>query len=85
MTWTTESLDGEITAMAEAMIHEANEIAKSRGLYHPFIYQNYAYVTQDVFTGYGTNSKQRLLKIQNEYDPDLVFTELQPGYHKLRK
>jgi hypothetical protein len=53
------------------------------GLYHPFTYQNYAGPGQDVFASYGAENRMRLLKIQQKYDPEGVFSRLQPGYYKV--
>ena len=56
---------------------------KARDLHHRFIYQNYAYTKQDVFSGYGPENKEKLLAIQQKYDPEGVLEKLQPGYFKL--
>ena len=53
------------------------------GMYHRYIYQNYAKGGRDVFAGYGEKNKKRLQDIQSRYDPGGVFTRLQPGYFKL--
>jgi FAD/FMN-containing dehydrogenase len=53
------------------------------GLHHPFIFQNYARYDQDVFAGYGLENRKRLQEIQKKYDPDGVFSRLQPGYFKV--
>jgi hypothetical protein len=48
-------------------------VAKKRGLYHPFIYQNYSGAGQSVFEGFGTENRARLSEIQKKYDPEGVF------------
>jgi hypothetical protein len=53
------------------------------GLWHRFIYQNYAGIGQDVFASYGPERHARLLETQQKYDPEGVFLRLQPGYFKL--
>jgi hypothetical protein len=58
-------------------------LAKDMGLHHPWIYQNYANISQDVFAGYGAENRQRLKDIQGKYDPERMFAKLQPGYFKL--
>jgi len=58
---------------------------QSRNLHHRYIYQNYAYISQDVFGGYGPKEKEKLLAVERNYDPERVFEKLQPGYFKLRK
>lgn len=58
-------------------------LAKDMGLHHPWIYQNYANISQDVFGGYGEDNRQKLRDIQGKYDPERIFAKLQPGYFKL--
>jgi hypothetical protein len=55
------------------------------GLDMPFIYQNYATADQDVFRRYGEENLQKLVEIHQKYDPQGIFTRLQPGYFKLPK
>jgi len=58
-------------------------LGKEMGLHHPYIYQNYAAKHQDVYAGYGSENRKRLREIQKEYDPEGVFSRLQPGYFKV--
>lgn len=83
LTWGDEADDEAAQGVAQTIVDRAAQLAKSRGLYHPYKYQNYAYITQDVFSSYGRRSKGRLLRIQQRWDPELVFHKLQPGYFKL--
>lgn len=83
--WSNQNNDTFIINTLENIVSRANTIAKSRGLYHRYVYQNYAYISQDVFAGYGPENKARLLEIQQAYDPEKVFVDLQPGYFKLRE
>ena len=82
--WGSSSDNAQVKSIMDGIISKSTALAKSRGLYNKYIYQNYAYISQDVFDGYGEASKTRLLKVQQEYDPDHVFVDLQPGYFKLR-
>lgn len=82
-TWDDEADDEAAQGVAQTIIDKATVLAQSRGVYHPYKYQNYAYISQDVFSSYGTRSKNRLLRISNRWDPDGVFQKLQPGYFKL--
>lgn len=81
--WSSTADDALIKTFAENFINRTVALAKSRGLWHPYIYQNYAAIEQDVFTGYGPESKARLVATHEKYDPDDVFTRLQPGYFKI--
>ena len=82
--WGSISDDPQVLSIQNSIIAKTTALAKSQGLFNRYIYQNYAYITQDVFSGYGPASKSRLIKIQQEYDPDHVFVKLQPGYFKLK-
>ncbi|KAL3466929.1 hypothetical protein BJX64DRAFT_204577 [Aspergillus heterothallicus] len=75
--------DLRMDALNDEIMDKVIAIAKERGLYHPFIYQNYAGPGQDVFAGYGAENRARLAAIQKKYDPERIFTNLQPGYFKL--
>lgn len=82
--WGDKADDEQVLAIQSNFMEKSIELAKSRGLFNRYIYQNYAYITEDVFSGYGEESKDKLLEVQEEYDPDRVFVDLQPGYFKLR-
>ncbi|CAK4034243.1 bifunctional solanapyrone synthase-like [Lecanosticta acicola] len=82
--WSDPSAGPNILATQRRIIDESRQLAERRGLGHPFLYQNYAYGSQDVFAGYGGENRDRLEQVQRDYDPDGVFTDLQPGYFKLR-
>jgi hypothetical protein len=76
--------DDEIVLQAQTnIINKSVALAKQIGLYHPYIFQNYARKDQDVFAGYGLGNRKRLQEIQKRYDPDGVFSRLQPGYFKV--
>lgn len=83
--WGDSKDDQQAISIAEGVIAKSIALAKSRGLANDYIYQNYAYKTQDVFSGYGKANKKRLIEISKKYDPEQVFQVLQPGYFKLGK
>lgn len=64
-------------------MNRAVALAKEMNSHHRYIYQNYANSSQDVFGGYGEENRETLKMIQEKYDPEGVFTKLQPGYFKL--
>jgi hypothetical protein len=68
---------------SQNIISRSIDLGQEMGLWHPYIYQNYAGQDQDVFAGYGSESRARLLQIRREYDPEGIFKRLQPGYFKL--
>ena len=84
ISWSSPSDDSRVMAAASSFIDRSTAAAKDMGLDYKFIYQNYAAKSQDVFGGYGEANQQRLIKISEDYDPERVFQELQPGYFKLK-
>ena len=82
--WGSASDDTQVISIIEGILDKAITLAEQRKLFNRYIYQNYAYVTQDVFSGYGQKNKERLIRIQRAYDPKGVMLDLQPGYFKLR-
>ena len=81
--WGDKNDDEHITSVQAGIIDKAIALAKSRGLWNRYIYQNYAYVGQDVFAGYGQANRERLVNVSRKYDPERVFQRLQPGYFKI--
>ncbi len=82
--WTEAQHDQAVRQALSSAIGRAQELAKSKGLFHPYEYMNYANKFQDPISGYGAASKDRLLAIAQKYDPDGVFQRLQPGSFKLQ-
>jgi hypothetical protein len=83
--WGDVADDTQVKSIMSGIISKSTALARSRGLYNRYLYENYAYIKQDVFSGYGEANKKRLIRISKEYDPEGVFQFLQPGYFKLRK
>lgn len=81
--WRNPTDDARVFGAARNIINRANAAAASLDLDHPFIYINYAAAEQDVFSSYGVVNKERLVRIQRKYDPEGIFTGLQPGYFKI--
>lgn len=82
--WSSPSDDARITAAATSIINRSVETSKKMKFDYKYIYQNYAYKTQDVFASYGAKNHERLRRISRKYDPEQIFQKLQPGYFKLR-
>jgi hypothetical protein len=75
--------DNTVKDAGNKIMDRSVALATEMGVYHRFIYQNYANQTQDVFGSYGEENKERLLQIQKKYDPEGIFRRFQPGYFKL--
>jgi hypothetical protein len=83
VSWDRPEDDDIMREVSHRIIDRTIALGKKRGLYHPFLYQNYAAAQQDVMSSYGQENKDKLLAIQNKYDPHGVFSKLQPGHFKL--
>jgi len=81
--WSFAADDALIIETVQNLVAQVNNTAYSSGLGHRFLYQNYAALQQDVFASYGAENHARLKSIAAKYDPEGVFTKLQPGYFKL--
>jgi hypothetical protein len=81
--WSRPEDDLIMRTAVSNIINRAVALAKDMGLNHRYVYQNYANISQDVFGGYGEENRETLKIIQAKYDPERVFSELQPGYFKV--
>ncbi|KAI5918100.1 FAD-binding domain-containing protein [Camillea tinctor] len=81
--WALQSDDKAVLNALNNIVSRAKSTSEERGLFHPFLYMNYASQWQDPIAGYGTENKEKLLKISKKYDPEGVFQKLHPGYFKL--
>ncbi len=82
--WQLRSDDAQVLTSTSNIMSRVRELARERGLDHPFLYMNYASQFQDPLTSYGGKNKARLEEIAGRYDPQRVFQELNPGYFKFQ-
>jgi len=76
--------DELVGKVGKRIVERSEMVAKEMGLWHPYIYINYADGEQDVFQGYGEENRERLRRIQRKWDPEGVFgARLQPGGFKV--
>ncbi|KAI9764139.1 MAG: hypothetical protein M1840_008699 [Geoglossum simile] len=80
MEWANPNEDGRVLGAAKRIVDKSVVEANRLGLSEKYLYMNYAWIQQDVFSEYGKDNMDRLVKV---YDPAGVFTVLQPGYFKL--
>ena len=81
--WSNAEDDEAVQTATSNIISRTRALAKEMNVLHRFVYQNYANRSQDVYGAYGEENREKLLRIQRKYDPDGIFTRLQPGYFKL--
>ena len=74
-TWDNASDDEFMYATIRAAVEQGEAWAKELGVYHPFVYANYAGPWQDVWGGYGEENVKGLRELQRRYDPAEVFVK----------
>ncbi|KAL1634104.1 hypothetical protein SLS58_010802 [Diplodia intermedia] len=84
--WTNAEEDDAIYASRERFLARSRASAQELGVFHKYVYMNYADSERDdVFSGYDEQNVERLKEIQRSVDPEGVFTRdgLCTGYFKL--
>jgi hypothetical protein len=81
--WDNAEDDEVVKAAYEKFEAKSTHLIKEKGLYHPWIYMNYANEKQDPYAGVGEVNRKKLKEIQKKYDPKGIFDKLQPGYFKI--
>jgi hypothetical protein len=77
-----EQYDAEVIATQQRILEKVKEEAEKRGLYHPFLFANYAGQWQDVVGSYGASNVEYLSEVSKRYDPEQVFQRLHSGSFK---
>ncbi|EED16129.1 conserved hypothetical protein [Talaromyces stipitatus ATCC 10500] len=75
--------DHELITLQQLVLSTIKKEAQARGLYHQFLFANYAGPFQDVIGSYGEKSVNFLRRVADKYDPDHVFELLKPGGFKI--
>ena len=81
--WTEAADDGLVNETASKFIADVETLAREKGVYHRFVYLDYADKTQNPIDGYGEANKQRLQAVSKKYDPQGLFQKGVPGGFKL--
>jgi hypothetical protein len=81
--WEDEADDALVYAQAKELFAQVDAKAKELGVYHSYIYLNYAAPWQDPISGYGADPKRQLQETSKLYDPTGVFQKNVPGGFKL--
>ncbi|RWA11959.1 hypothetical protein EKO27_g3135 [Xylaria grammica] len=83
--WNDAAFDGAVDTAVRALIAAVRRDVGSLGQLDPFLYINYAAPWQDPIKSYGPDNVARLQRVRRKYDPDRVFTDLNPGGFKIPK
>lgn len=71
--WIKASDSPRVWKALESTAMKTQAEAKRLGLYHEYIYLNYANLFQDVYAGYGAEARSFLEAVSRKYDPDNIF------------
>ncbi|KAI1400394.1 putative FAD-binding oxidoreductase [Hypoxylon fuscum] len=82
--WLFPDDDQTVHNAASAIVDQFIGASTDKGEHVPYLFMNDASWDQDVFSSYGNASNQKLRRVQQRYDPSLVFQKLVPGGFKLR-
>jgi hypothetical protein len=77
--------DEKVIGVAKQALQVIEEEARNRGVYHPWLYLNYAFPHQDPIGSYGVESQVQLQKVGKKYDPEGFFQTAGAGLFKLNK
>lgn len=85
-TWNDASDDDAVYSWGRQLLKRVEAKADDLNVRHPYLYINYALKEQDPYSGFSTESLERLRSIQRQADPHGVFTAngLCRGYFKLQ-
>lgn len=81
--WKNLKDDQAVVAESENFFNHVNDRASAMGTANRYRYMNYAWQTQDVFTGYGPESHSMLQEVSRRYDPQGLFQKACTGGFKL--
>jgi hypothetical protein len=82
-TWDTAAQDASVSSVAKKLHDRIVAEAKSKGLWHRWIYLNYADKWQDPISGYGAANREKLQRVARKYDPEGFWQRKVPGGFKL--
>lgn len=83
ISWDSVADDARIEQHAKNLFQQSEGEAKKLGLYHKYLYLNYAASWQDPLSGYGDEQKAKLQDVSKKYDPKGVFQKQVSGGFKL--
>ncbi|EED20044.1 conserved hypothetical protein [Talaromyces stipitatus ATCC 10500] len=81
--WSNASDDAAVAAAAKSLISSIESATRAAGVYQNYKYYNYADISQEVISGYGSASVEELRTVSKKYDVYGVFQNSVPGGFKL--
>jgi len=81
--WKEESDDAVVKGIFNELLSWATSAAEERGKLVPFLYPNYASATQDVIGSFRRENVEQMKKVQDKYDPELLWPKYWKGGYRL--
>jgi hypothetical protein len=85
LSWQGSEQDALFQTAGADLISRIGEYAKGIGADNPYLYLDYADVTQDPLASYGVENVEKMKAAAKKYDPSGVFQKLVPGGFKISK
>ena len=83
MMWQGADQDALFQAAGSELIRRISEYAESVNAANPYLYLNYADITQDPLASYGVKAVEKMKAAAKRHDPAGVFQTLVPGGFKI--
>ena len=84
-TWRSAEHDELVADRVDKLLSDMRELARTRGLYHRYIFPNYAWPSEPVMAGYGEERLATLRAVAGKWDRDGFFQDRVVGGFKLNK
>jgi hypothetical protein len=85
LSWQGAEQDTLFQTAGADLVNRIREYARSIGADNPYLYLDYADVTQDPLASYGPENVEKMKAAAEKYDPFGVFQKLVPGGFKISK
>ena len=85
MSWQGAEQDALFQQAGADLVDRIRAYAVSIGANNPYLYLDYADITQDPLASYGAENVKKMRAAAKKYDPQGVFQNLVPGGFKISK
>jgi len=85
MSWQGAEQDALFQQAGADLVDRIRAYAVSIGANNPYLYLDYADITQDPLASYGAENVKKMKAAAKKYDPQGVFQNLVPGGFKISK
>ena len=85
MSWQGAEQDALFQQAGADLVDRIRAYAVSIGADNPYLYLDYADITQDPLASYGAENVKKMKAAAKKYDPEGIFQNLVPGGFKISK